>query len=188
MKIRFFLCLLVLALAPPSLAQTPCVGQASVVSADTAAFLVQAPPGWILDCKAGKDQGPLTVLYRTGESWGTGAAVMYVSVLTDHQVHPRPDAERIDAEVADWRGRAPDVHVAVLPPLITSRGNGSKAEVRRFQSASEHLFEIAAYVPRSRIMPLLVMTARNPRAFQEALPAFRLLVRSYEPATLKVVR
>jgi hypothetical protein len=179
--------LLLIATAPGSSAQTPCVGRASVVSADTATFLVQAPTGWILDCKSGKDDGPLTVLYRDGESWRDGKAVMYVSALTDRKARPMPTSRRIDDEVAEWRSRASDIKVTTLPPLATGRGVGPRAQVRRFESPSEQLFEIVAYVPRSRIMPILVMTARSVRAFNEALPAFQQFVSSYEPATLKVV-
>ena len=158
-----------------------------MVTYDTIAFLVQAPRGWILDCNAAKNQGSLTALYRENESWRTGKAVMYVSTLTDRSRRPTAFSKRIDAEVAEWRGRAPDVRVSVLPSLVTGRGNGVKAAVRQFQSPAKQLFEIVAYVPRSRIMPLLVMTARNDKAFHAALPAFRLLVKSYDPATLKVV-
>lgn len=187
MTLRFAVAVLMITIASRGLAQTPCIGSASVVSADTATFLVQAPTGWILDCKAGKDQGPLTVLYRRGESWSTGAAVMYVNVLTDGGPRPTPMNRRIEAEVADWRSQSQDVKVTALPPLATGRGRGAKAQVRRFESAAQQRFEVVAYVPRSRIMPILVMTARNVHAFDEALPAFRQLVYSYEPATLKIV-
>ena len=61
------------------------------------------------------------------------------------------------------------------------------AAVRRFRSPAARLVEVVAYVPRNRIMPLLSMTARNDKDFARALPAFRRLVQSYEPATLKVV-
>lgn len=183
----FITCVLLMAVASRGSAQTPCVGRASVVAADTATFLVQAPAGWMLDCKSGRNDGPLTVLYRDGESWRDGKAVMYVSVLTDRNARPMPTSRRIDDEVAEWRSRASDIKVTTLPPLATGRGVGPKAQVRRFESPSEQLFEIVAYVPRSRIMPILVMTARSVRAFNEALPAFQQFVNSYEPATLKVV-
>ena len=171
----------------PARAQTPCVGRASVITDDTIAFLVQAPQGWILDCNAAKNQGPLTALYRENESWRTGKAVMYVSTLTDRSRHPASFSRRVDAEVAAWRGGAPDVRVSVLPSLVTGRGTGVRAAVRQFQSPAEQLFEIVAYVPRSRIMPILVMTARSDTTFNAALPAFRLLVKSYDPATMKIV-
>ncbi|HEY0582999.1 MAG TPA: hypothetical protein VGE94_12505 [Chloroflexota bacterium] len=49
------------------------------------------------------------------------------------------------------------------------------------------MIEVVAYVPRGPIMPLLTMTARSERAFNDALPAFRRLVQSYVPATLNIV-
>ena len=173
--------------APLIRAQVPCVGSATVVTVDTGSFLLRAPRGWTFDCEAGKKQGPLTVLYRIGDSWGAGKAVMYVSVLTDSGTHPRPIAARINAEVADWRQRTPDARVTVLPPVITRRDSGVIAALRRFRSPAARLVEVVAYVPRNRVMPLLAMTARNDKDFARALPAFRRLVQSYEPVTLKVV-
>lgn len=188
MKVRHLATVSLIGLASPVAAQVPCVGAASVISVHTASFLLKAPRGWTFDCEAGKDQGPLTVLYRVGESWRAGDAVMYVSVLTERPDHPRSFAKRVDAEVADWRRRAPDVRVTKLPEMSTNEGGATKAAVRRFQSPTEHLSEIVAYVPRGPIMPLLTMSARSERAFQAALPAFRRFVQSYESATLRIVK
>lgn len=171
------LLLVALALAPSLGAQTTsCTGPSTLVYADTVSFFVDAPSGWILDCKAGQNQGALTVLYRVGESWRTGEAVMYASVLTDRAAVPAKFAKRVQAEVADWRSRVPDARVTSLAPLPVK---GGSAAVRRFQSPSKKLFEVVAYIPRGRIMPLLTMSARNQRAFDSALPAFKQLVRSY---------
>jgi hypothetical protein len=176
-----YLVSLVLVFAAPSLsAQAPsCRGRSALVYADTISFFLEAPAGWLIDCEAGKSQGALTVLYRVGESWETGRAVMYASVLTDGDSTPIPFSKRVQGEVADWRGRVPDARVNSLASL-TVKGGG-RAAVRRFQSPSRHLFEIVAYIPRGRIMPLLTLTARNEKEFNRALPAFKRLVRSYAP-------
>ena len=173
--------------ALPLGAQLPCVGHASVISVDSVSFLVKAPPGWMLDCEAGKAQGPLTVLYREGESWREGRAVMYVSTLTDRGAVQSSNATRISAEAEAWARNVADAKIGVGRPLPTSDGGGPDAAVRYFRSPKRQLFEAVAYVPRGRIMPLLTMTARSEQAFKEALPAFRLLVESYTPATLRVV-
>jgi hypothetical protein len=169
-----------LAFSLPLPAQAPgCIGQSALVYADTASFLLDAPPGWILDCNAGKDQGPLTVLYRVGESWRTGQAVMYATVLRDPARTMVSFSKRVDAEVAEWRRGVPDARVVALAPIPTK--GGARASVRRFQSPAKQLFEVVAYIPRGHIMPLLTMTARTDTAFKHALPAFNRLVQSYAP-------
>lgn len=188
MKFLHLCGLVLVGLASPVSAQVPCHGTATIVSVDSASFLLKAPTSWTFDCEAAKSQGPLTVLYRDSEGWRSGKAVMYVSALTERHAPGRDFAARVEAEAADWRQRAPHVQVIALPTLVTHGSNAAKATVRRFVSPTERLFEVVAYVPRGRIIPLIAMTARTPQAFASALPAFRRLVESYEPATLHIVK
>lgn len=161
----------------PAQAQRPCKGASSLVYRDSVSFLLDAPRGWILDCEAGRSDGPLTVLYRVGESWRDGQAVMYANLSSLDPGADSAIARRIDAEVRDWTQRVGDA-VVTREPSIRTRG-GIVAPVRRFVSTAHGLHEIVAYVPRGREMPLLAMTARSSRAFDDALPAFRAMVRSY---------
>ena len=169
--------LLVLALAQPLRAQRACRGASTLVYADSVSFFLDAPPGWILDCEAGRAQGPLTVLFRTGESWQTGPAVMYASVTTDTAKRPRAFAQRVKDEAADWRQGVPDATVTERPSIKLK--DGTVVLVQQFYSKADQLFEIVAYFPRGRIMPMLTLTGRTQQAFDQALPAFTQLVRSY---------
>ena len=168
---------LLLALAPSIRAQRPCGGASSLVYSDSVSFFLSAPPGWILDCEAGRAQGALTVLYRTGESWRTGQAVMYASVMTDTAKQPRSFAARVKHEALDWQARVPDAVVSQRPSVKLK--DGSIVQVRQFSSRADHLIEIVAYFPRGRVMPMVTMTGRTQRVFNQALPAFSQLVRSY---------
>jgi hypothetical protein len=169
----------VLALAPwaPSQAQRACKGASSLVYRDSVSFLLDAPRGWILDCEAGRNDGPLTVLYRVGESWRDGQAVMYANLLSLELGADSAIAKRVDAEVRDWKQRVGDA-VVTREPSIRTEG-GIVVPVRRFVSKRHGLHEIGAYIPRGRDMPVLAMTARSSQAFDKALPAFQTLVRSY---------
>jgi hypothetical protein len=169
----------VLTLVPwaPSHAQRACKGASSLVYRDSVSFLLDAPKGWILDCEAGRDDGPLTVLYRVGESWRDGQAVMYANLLSLEPGADSAIAKRIDAEVRDWKQRAGDA-VVTREPSIRTEG-GIAVSVRRFVSKAHGLHEIVAYIPRGHDMPVLAMTARSSQAFDKALPAFQALVRSY---------
>ena len=168
---------LLLSALVPAHAQRACKGPSSLVYSDTVSFFLAAPRGWTLDCEAGRNDGPITVLYRVGESWRDGEAVMYASVLS---LEPGADTaikKRIEVEVRDWKDRAPDAVVTEGAPIRTTAG--LVVPVRRFVSKAKNLHEIVAYIPRGREMPILVMTGRSARAFENALPAFTTLVRSY---------
>lgn len=161
----------------PAHAQRACKGAHSIVYRDSVSFILDAPKGWVLDCEAGRGDGPLTVLYRVGESWGNGQAVMYANLLSLELGADSAIARRIDAEVRDWKERTGDAVVTREPDIRT--GGGIVVPVRRFVSRAHGLHEIVAYIPRGPDMPILAMTARSRQAFDKALPAFRALVRSY---------
>lgn len=138
-------------------AQRGCKGASALVHRDSVSFLLDAPKGWTLDCEAGRNDGPLTVLYRIGESWRGGQAVMYASMLSLEPGADSTISKRIDAEVRDWKQRTGDAVVAREPGIRTT--TGVVAPVRRFVSKAHGLHEIAAYIPRGRDMPILAMTA-----------------------------
>ena|SRR5215510_215732 len=177
MRTTAFAISLILAALVPAQSQGACKGPSALVYSDTVSFMLVAPRGWTLDCEAGRNDGAITVLYRVGESWRNGQAVMYASVLG---LAPGADTaikKRIEDEVRDWKGRATDAVVTEGVPLRTAAG--LVVPVRRFVSKAHNLREIVAYFPRGRDMPIFVMTARSARAFEAALPAFATLVRSY---------
>ena len=129
---------------------TQCIGSASLVFSDSVSFFLDAPSGWVLDCKAGKRDGVMTVLYRTGESWRTGQAVMYANVLTPKGSTVEGFDARVRNEVASWSAGVPDAKVTVGRRIPTKAGQS--AIVRKFTSASKDLVEIVAYVPTSELV------------------------------------
>ena len=160
-----------------SQAQRACKGASSLVYRDSVSFILDAPRGWTLDCEAGRNDGPLTVLYRVGESWRDGQAVMYANLLPLEPGADTTMAKRIDAEVRDWTQRTGDAVVTRDSSIRTA--GGIVVPVLRFVSKTHGLQEIVAYIPRGREMPVLAMTARSSEAFEGALSAFRALVHSY---------
>src|SRR5690349_19032876 len=49
--------------------------QGGLIYGDGWSFLIQAPPGWVMDEQAGQEQGVNAAFYRRGESWEEGEAV-----------------------------------------------------------------------------------------------------------------
>ena len=146
---------------------------------DTVSFWINPPPGWVIDSEAAKGRGPLAVLYRRGESWRSGDAVMYANVIALSDAGPDPLGATIRAEVAHWSAAAGDAVVTSLPDIRSD--NGQVASVRKFVSPSRGVHETVAYVRHGASVPLLVLTARSERALERAYPDFRRLVKSYGP-------
>jgi len=55
---------------------------AGIVYGPKAAFQINAPKGWVLDNKAGLNQGLHCVLYIAGETWANRPAVMYANIAS----------------------------------------------------------------------------------------------------------
>ena len=125
----------------------PCKGESALVHVDSISFFLTAPPGWTLDCAAGKNDGPLVVLYRTGESWQSGAAVMYANVLSLDAAGGAAFRARIRAEAAAWTADVPDAQVAEGRSLRTNAGaisRGSSSAGSRACMRSWRTFPVAA--------------------------------------------
>jgi hypothetical protein len=138
-------------------------------------FRVTAPAGWVLDNQAGRSHGLVAVFYRRGESFGDGPAVMYVSTAVPDVGSEARVARVIQDDSARFVREVPGIKVNHAELLRTS--DQRAAEVRRF--VSDSTFEAVAYVAERTVTPLIVLSARTQAAFQQALPAFEQLVRSY---------
>ena len=177
--------LLVLVAAPPAArGQAPPAAapeQSGLVYSGSSSIWVHAPPGWILDPDAGQAQGVLATLYRRGESWEHGEAVMYVSVYEPDSGETRTVTAVIASETADWRGKAPDMVVSVADSVRAD--SGGVAAVRRFDSRKKGIYDVVAYLQDGRSVWGLVMTARTKSAEDGAYDSFVRFVRSYLPGS-----
>jgi len=147
--------------------------------ADSSSAWLAAPEGWLLDCKAGRDQGAIVVLYRKGESWKTGKAVMYANIARNDGAKRLTVSDAISGDSSSWSKNSSDVVVTVRPSLRTK--GGDSAAVRGFSTAKFKDYEAVAYIPCESGVWLLVLTARSPSDFDAAYPDFAKLVASYAP-------
>ncbi len=135
------------------------------------AFSVTAPPGWILDNQAGRGDGLYAVFYRPGESWRHAEAAMYVNTA-------QPGVGSIMRQDSlRFMARYPGVRVTARGAIKTN--DSVTVPVRQFVGDSSGNVEAVAYVPEATVTPIIVLTARSRQAFENALPAFVELVRSY---------
>jgi hypothetical protein len=143
---------------------------------DSVSFFITPPPGWILDSEVARNEGPMAVLFRRGESWQSGVAVMYANMLDLPHGGAATLAEKVNSEVADWARRAGD---AVITPLPDVEVEGHTVLLRKFVSRSHDAYEAVAYFWQPHAAPILVLSARSENEFQRAYPDFLRLVKSY---------
>jgi hypothetical protein len=144
-------------------------------------FAVTAPEGWVLDNKSGVGQGLHAVFYPVGSSWTESKAVMYVNAAPKSETLEK----FIEGDVAEFRKNAPGLKVTDdETPTLAGK---EKGVVKRFSDDESGSHEAVAYVEESKVVVMVVLTARTRKEFESALPAFRQLVSSYRFISDKVV-
>jgi hypothetical protein len=156
---------------------------AGIVYGKDHAFVIKAPDGWVLDNQSGVRQGLQAVFYPEGGSWKGSKAVMYVNGAgksADDTLE-----KFIERDVAGYREHSPGLRVSdgEAPPLAGKE----RVIVKGFSGDRGGAFEAVAYVEESKVVVTLVLHARTPQDFADAMPAFRQLVSSYRFLSDKVV-
>ncbi len=154
-----------------------------IVYGDQHAFLISAPPGWILDNESGADQGIHAVFYPNGSSWDQAPAVMYATTVRKREGIATVQ-EFINSDFAKFKKRNPKIVMTESRALKTE--DGKTAQVRLFQGDRWGNQEAVAYIEEPAVVVVLVLSARNQEAFQKSLPAFEKLVASYRFYTTDV--
>ena len=170
------------AIAASSLAQAP--GGSGIIYGPRHAFMVEAPPGWVLDNQAGRARGLVAVFYRAGQSWQGGDAVMYVNTAVPDSGSVADPLRVIADDSLRFTQQARGIRIELAPSLRTRDGRVS--HVRYFSGDPDGNWEAVAYIAETTVTPLLVLTARTRVAFRAALPAFSRLVQSYSFLTADV--
>lgn len=157
-------------------ANTP--GALTLLYGDDHVFGVVVPKGWVADDSSGIGSRIRTVFYPAGQTWAAAKAVMYANPLHQDDKVRRTLRQMIDKDVAAFRKASPRGKVTTVPSITTV--NGQTAEVRYFAPGGASPSEAVAYVAEQDLVMLLVLSAREPDAFQRSLPAFRELVTGYQ--------
>ena len=148
------------------------------------AYLIEAPEGWVLDTQVGRSMGLYAVFYREGETWRDAEAFMYVNTAAPDRgdsAHAEAVARRDSLKFVTDN---PLIMITEADPILLQ--NGNHAIVRHFTGDVYGNYEAAVYVPEKTITPIFILSARSLIAFEEALPAFEQLVRSYKWLGTKV--
>lgn len=140
-------------------------------------FILKEPAGWLLDGKSGKAQGVDAVIYREGESWKTGVAVMYARVIPKDSKERETIEKVIENDVNEFKNANGMSRVSDGTPLTTR--DKKNVRVKDFYDAENKNFETVAYIDERKVVVIIVLTARQKEDFDKALAAFKSLVGSY---------
>ena len=153
----------------------------TVLKGDGYAFELKAPLGWILDDKVGNSQGLNVVFYPEHAAWDKSDAVCFARVRSlDNQV------TNIEEQVKDTlrslrENGSPKAEAKFVKTLTTQ--DASKAKIYYYTGDQFGNIEATAYIQAKSSVHYVTLSARNPKAFRDALAAFDALVTSYEDLT-----
>ena len=153
----------------------------TVLKGDGYAFELKAPLGWVLDDKVGNSQGLNVVFYPENAGWDKSDVVCFARVRSlDNQVTGIED--QVKDTVKTLRGNgSPKVEAKFIKTLTTQ--DASKAKIYYYSGDQFGNSEATAYIQAKSSVHYITLSARSPKAFHDALPAFDALVTSYEDLT-----
>jgi hypothetical protein len=158
---------------------------AGIVYGQGFGFNVKAPKGWTLDTTSGVQQRLHAVFYPNGGSWSGSPVVAYA------QSRPKTPEIRTPADAANdtikrfrEQGNSPNYKGSLLKTIKTDAGQ--EAAIYQFSGDQFGNSEVAAYLMEKDRINFFVMNSADKKLFDQSLPAFEALVKSYLPMTVSV--
>jgi hypothetical protein len=153
----------------------------TVLKGDGYAFELKAPLRWVLDDKVGNSQGLNVVFYPENAGWDKSDVVCFARVRSlDNQVTGIEDQVKDTVKTLRENG-SPKVEAKFIKTLTTQ--DASKAKIYYYSGDQFGNSEATAYIQAKSSVHYITLSARSPKAFHDALPAFDALVTSYEDLT-----
>jgi hypothetical protein len=152
-----------------------------IVYGPKASFKIDAPKGWVLDNKAGAEQGLPCVLYPKGSTWADAKTVMY-------------------ARIASTQYEDADTFVAIAIKEMQKTHGLPKQKIESGKTADGHAYfvneyaptetysqsERIAYVQLPHAVAYIVLSARNEASYRKHAGALKEVLNSFgylEPKT-----
>jgi hypothetical protein len=165
-------CVISIVLCGSGLAQGTSRG--GIVYGPKAAFKIDAPPGWVLDNKAGAGQGLPCVLYPKGSTWADANAIMYAKIAsTDYEDVGKFVAMAIE-QMEKVRGK-PREKVAA-----GKTGDGQPYFINEYPATKGYSqWERVAYVQVPKAVAYIVFSARDEASYHKNLSALNDVLGSF---------
>jgi hypothetical protein len=140
-------------------------------------FSLTAPPGWVLDNESGVSQGVVAVFYPKETTWGNAKMTCY-SRSAEISKEIRTPADVVQRTVRDFRAHGNPKYEARRVKSVRARA-GAEGVIWHFQGDQWGNYEAGAYFPAKKRINSVIFTARSKADFEQGLPAFEALAKSY---------
>jgi hypothetical protein len=148
-----------------------------IVYGSNHAFSFKAPKGWVLDNESGVGQGVHAVFYEKGGSWEKSKVVAYARAA-DRGDGVKTAADQVAKTIADFRKRG-NVKYDGKKVKTVKTESGKEGEIYHFSGDKWGNFEAVAYFVEEKTINFVVFNSRDEKLFNDALPAFEELAKSY---------
>jgi hypothetical protein len=137
-----------------------------IVYGPKAAFKIDAPPGWVLDNKAGAQQGLPCVLYPKGSTWADANAIMYAKIAGT-------DYEDVGKFVAMAIKQMEKVHGKPKEKVDSGKtGDDQQYFINEYPATKSYSqWERVAYIQLPKAVAYIVFSARDEASYRKNFPA-----------------
>ncbi len=156
--------------------------QSGMIYGKNHAFFLDPPKGWVLDNSAGVSQGSQAVFYPIGGSWQNSSVVMYANVMDKEEETYNTFEKAIAYDISQFKERDSSVKIRDSSAIVL--GNNKQAIVKTFFYSN---YDAVAYIDESKVVVILVLSARTEAQFKNSYFDFKELVKSYGFFTDKVI-
>lgn len=147
-----------------------------IVYGSNHAFSFKAPKGWVLDNESGVSQGIHAVFYEKGGSWQKSKVVAYARAADRGAV--KTAAEQVAKTISDFRKNGNDKYDGKKVKVVKTK-SGEEGDIYHFSGDKWGNFEAVAYFVEEKTINFIVFNSRDEKLFNDALPAFEELAKSY---------
>jgi hypothetical protein len=148
-----------------------------IVYGSNHAFSFKAPKGWVLDNESGVGQGVHAVFYEKGGSWEKSKVVAYARAANrDGKV--KTAADQVATTIAGFRKNGSDKYDGKKVKTVKNE-SGKEGEIYHFSGDKWGNFEAVAYFVEDKTINFVVLNSRDEKLFNDALPTFEELAKSY---------
>jgi hypothetical protein len=141
------------------------------------AFAMTAPPGWILDNKAGVAQGLHQVFYPKGYSWGNSPVIAY-SRARSKGAKLLTIEDQVADTVKDFQTDSPNIKAVLVATLALK--DGRTATIYHYTGDKWNNYEAVAYIEEKKTINFVVLSSRTKEWFDKSQDTLRAIMESYQ--------
>lgn len=159
--------------------------QAGIIYGKNHAFSLTAPEGWVLDNQSGVSQGLHAVFYMRGKSWKDATTVMYANTASLEDEAHKTLEQLIKYDLDKFKKNYSDLEITDGKDIMTKGNTVAKIKYLSGKSYGNH--EAISYIDAGKTGVMIILSSRTKDEFENSLPAFESLVKSYFFMSDKVI-